>query len=130
MIPDDWKWRELVRLAIGDAQRRQGGITQNELAHLLGVGRELMLFSRNTTPYGSYDYPRPGMGLIKSCELAELAGWSEKQVYELVVAWIQEAMWRAHRQHFLTIQMLPAGKCRRRWEELAGLAREAGKVVP
>lgn len=126
-VPKTWRWRELMAKAVDDATRRLG-VVQSELSSRLGVGREIMLWSRNPDPLPGKDYPRGGIGLDKAVELCRLAGWNGEQVVEMAAAWVEEGYWRVQREHLATIRMLSAAKQAERWRVLGEIAISSGKL--
>lgn len=124
----DWRWRKLIHQAVSDATSRLG-ITQSELSVRLGVGREIMLWSRNPAPLPGYDYPRKGIGLGKAVELCrEHAGWDEDAIEVMAGAWVEEGYWKVQREHIRSIRMLSKAAQAERWVDLGRIALETGKL--
>lgn len=119
--PKKWVWREAMAEAVARAKKKLG-ITQSELAVELGVGREVMLWSRNPAPLPGYDYPRPGIGLEKAVELCQMAGFNDEEIHEMAAGWVEEGYWKSQREHLRTIRMLGARARKERWTELAAVA--------
>ena len=107
--------------AIAGAQRRQGGMTQGELAAKVGCGREILSHSKSGALESGRDYPRKAIGLATALRICELAGWGKGKIDDMAVAFVQEQFWRSQRDHYQTIEMLPDNLRTKRWRQL-GLA--------